>query len=55
MTVKELKEILNTVDENKRVYFGSVYSNDEINGYYLQSKGDELVLVLSSLNVQPRC
>ena len=53
MTVRELKEILNEVDEERVVICDSFY-NSEVNGYYLTTNNDEAVVVLSNLNVQPR-
>lgn len=51
MKVKELKQILEGVDENIRVCADYTFWNSEVNGYYLNAKGE---LMLTSLNVQPK-
>ena len=53
MTVKELKEILNGI-ENEEMVVSNGYYCEDINGYYFVASGESQKLVLSSLNVQPR-
>lgn len=52
MTVKELKKVLETVDENNEVVFS--YSSNKVNGYYVDESDDKKTLVLTYLNVMPR-
>jgi hypothetical protein len=55
MTIKELLEILNKVeDKNMKVCINSYYSDSNLNGYYLETRGGEDTLILTSLKVQPR-
>lgn len=53
MTVKELEEIFETVD-NKDMEVSSPCYSEEINGYYFVEKEGKQQLVLTNLNVQPR-
>ena len=54
MTTKELKEILNGInDDNLIVKHNGSYS-DEIKGYYFDTCDNKKYLVLTNLNVQPR-
>ena len=53
MKVKELKEVLNKIDENLEVKFynGCTYS---IDGYFFKEDNKSTVLVLTEMKVQPR-
>ena len=53
MTVKELKEILNGI-ENEEMVVSTGYYSEDINGYYFVASGESQKLILSNLNVQPR-
>ena len=53
MTVKELKEILNTA-ENENMPVTCSYYSEEINGYYFKESEGKKKLVLTDLYVQPR-
>jgi hypothetical protein len=54
MTVKELKAILSTIeDENLNVYTNGYYTQ-EINGYFYGKEDNKPVLFLTPNNVQPR-
>lgn len=53
MTVKELKKILENVDESMEVYYNGAYN--KVNGYYIENGNDDnKALFVTSLNVQPR-
>ena len=54
MTVKELAEILSTVDNKERVVCMNAYSIDEVNGYYYGKKDGKDSIVFTNLDVQPR-
>lgn len=53
MTVKDLKQVFEGLDETMEVY-NSNYLKTEINGWFFETKGNKQVLVLTDLNVQPR-
>ena len=54
MTVKELKAILGTIEnEDLKVVMNGYYTY-EVNGYYFDKKDEESVLMLTNHNVQPR-
>ena len=54
MTVKELKAILGTIEnEDLKVVMNGYYTY-EVNGYFFDKKDDEDVLMLTNQNVQPR-
>lgn len=53
MTVKELKEILEGLEDTRVVMCDSFYNN-EVNGHYLTTKDDKAVVMLTNLYVQPR-
>lgn len=51
MKAKELKKILDTVDDNATVCADSSFWNSEVNGYFITDKGD---VMLTTLFIQPR-
>ena len=53
MTVKELQTICENIENKDMQIVTSSYA-EEINGYYFKKQDDKEVLVLTSLNVQPR-
>lgn len=53
MTIKELKEILNSVEDENMVVKHSGYCA-EIKGYYFDADDNGKYMVLTNLNVQPR-
>ena len=54
MTVKELKAIFSTIEnEDLKVYTNGYYTQ-EINGYFYGKEDNKLVLFLTPNNVQPR-
>ena len=54
MTVKELKEILNNVEDENMVVKQSGYCSYEIKGYYFDADDNGKYMMLTNLNVQPR-
>ena len=52
MTVKELKEVLNSI-QNENIQVVDHYF-DAINGYYFKDDAPDTKLVLSRYSVQPR-
>lgn len=54
MTVKELADILSTVDKKERVVCMNAYSTEEINGYYYGKKDGKDAIIFTTLDVQPR-
>lgn len=52
MTVKELKEILNSMDEKLEIKYYNSYRNS-INGYFIAKDEEAPVLMLTDLEVQP--
>ena len=52
MTVKELKEILNKMDEKLEVKYYNSYRS-RINGYFVAKDEEDPVLMLTDLEVQP--
>lgn len=51
MTIQELGEICSQVSNNLQVCMSN---GKEINGYYIDNTSSEDIVVLTSLNVQPR-
>ena len=54
MTVKELKVILGTIENDDLKVVMNGYYTYEVNGYFFGKNGDEDVLMLTNHNVQPR-
>ena len=53
MTVKELKKILEGLEDERVVYCDSFYNN-EVNGHYLTTKDDKAVVMVNNFYVQQR-
>ena len=53
MTVKELKEILNKIDENLEVKFCNAYTS-KVDGYFFREDDGTTTLILTDMKVQPR-
>ena len=53
MTVKELKEVLETLDPATEVFYTN-YGNISVNGWYVDNKNDRSAVILTDLYVQPR-
>ena len=54
MTVKELRPILDAVDNENRVVYMDAYGTTEVNGYYYSKRDGNDAIIFTSLEVQPR-
>ena len=53
MTVKELKEIMDSLNPETEVYYTN-YGGSRVNGWYTDIKNEAPALVLTDLYVEPR-